>query len=78
MLEITFIYLNVKTILCLLTLKKIVAPKDNFKEFSLIKTVPAARIPILLIMIPISQFFFLQIKFYSKQYQFHHSRALTQ
>ena len=53
MLEITYIH-ECMTILCVLTLKKIAAPKDNFKEFSIIKPVPAAKIPILLIMIPIS------------------------
>ena len=77
MLEITYI-LECKTILCVLTLKKIAAPKDNFKEFSIIKPVRAAWNSILLIMIPISQFLFLQIKFCRKQYQLHRSRALIQ
>ena len=77
MLKITYI-LECKTILCVLTLKKIAAPKDNFKEFSIIKPVRAAWSPILLIMIPISQFLFLQIKFCRKQYRLHRSRTLIQ
>ena len=58
MLEITYIH-ECKTILCVLTLKKIVALTDNFKELSIIKHIPASWNPILIIMILIYQFLFL-------------------